>query len=211
MRAFYLALAVLYGVWFWWYGGRGEPISHEQVKHYQSVLADNVRALGREPDEKIFKELESLAITDDGNEYFMVNLMRFREQAKYPDGSPWADDPDPMAANARYGAGIVPALLRHGGLSVFMGDPSGRFIEDGDARPWDAFAIVRYRSVRDMFEMVSEPGMLQLSPHKWASLEETHVFPVRAEVSLIMVRLTVAAVFAALALIVTALARVLRR
>jgi hypothetical protein len=211
MRIFYLVLVVLYGSWFWWYGGRGEPITHEEVDQYLEQVKANVRAKGREPDDRVLKEFESLAITDDGNEYFMVNLMRWREQAKYAPDSPWANDPDPMAANERYMAGIVPALLRHGGLPVFAGEPSGRFIEDGDARPWDSFVIVRYRSVRDMLEMVAEPAMIEFSPHKWASIEETHVFPVRPMVSLIMVRLTVAVLLIGLALVVSGLRRVFKK
>ncbi len=210
MKIFYAVLAVLYGAWFWWYGGRGEPVSHEEVKTYLAQTAANFRDQGVELDEKFYKQFESLAITDDGNEYYMVNLMRWRDKALYRPGSPWADDPDPMAANARYAAGVVPALLRHGGLPVFMGDPSGRFMEDGDVRPWDSFAIVRYRSVRDMLEMVSHPSMAQFGPHKGASIEETHVFPVRAQLSLVMVRTTVALLFVGLALLATGIRRVLQ-
>ena len=174
-------------------------------------IADNARASGREPSPELLYELQTLASTDDGNEYYMLNLIRWRDEALYPEDSPWADDLDPMAANDRYSAGIVPALLRHGGLPVFIGAPSGRFLEDGDVQPWDFVGLVRYRSVRDMLKMVSEPVMMELAPHKWASIEQTHVFPVRPQASLVMVRLTVAVLFVVFALIVTGLVRLIRR
>ena len=59
--------------------------------------------------------------------------------------------------------------------------------------------------------MVAEPGMIEFSPHKWASIEETHVFPVRPMVSLIMVRLTVAVLLIGLALVVSGLRRVFKK
>ncbi len=211
MRIFYALLIVLYGGWLWWYGGTGEPVTESEVATYLEHVADNARASGREPSPELLYELQTLASTDDGNEYYMLNLIRWRDEALYPEDSPWADDPDPMAANDRYSAGIVPALLRHGGLPVFIGAPSGRFLEDGDVQPWDFVGLVRYRSVRDMLKMVSEPVMMELAPHKWASIEQTHVFPVRPQASLVMVRLTVAVLFVVFALIVTGLVRLIRR
>jgi hypothetical protein len=211
MRVFYLVLVLLYGGWLWWYGGTGEPVTAQEVNVYLDRVADNARAGGREPNPQLMEEFQTLARTDDGNEFYMLNLIRWRDKALYPADSPFADDPDPMAANARYSKGIIPALLRHGGLPVFIGEPGGRFIEDGDVYPWDFVGIVRYRSVRDMLEMVAEPGMMELAPHKWASIQQTHVFPVRPQASLVMVRLVVAAALVAIALIVTGIVRLLSR
>ena len=43
------------------------------------------------------------------------------------------------------------------------------------------------------------------------SIEETHVFPVRADISLVMVRTAVALVFVALALLVTGINRLRKK
>jgi hypothetical protein len=211
MRTFYIILVLLYGGWLWWYGGTGEPVTAQEVATYLERVSGNARASGLEPNAELLEELRTLASTDDGNEFYMLNLIRWRDKAQYPEGSPWAGDLDPVAANDRYASGIVPALLRHGGLPVFVGEPAGRFIEDGDARPWDFIGLVRYRSIRDMLEMVAEPRMMELGPHKWASIEETHVFPVRPQASLVMVRLTVASLFVLIALVVTGLVRLIKR
>ena len=69
MRIFYLVLAVLYAGWFWWYGGRGEPVTHSEVKAYLADASSNFADQGIELSEKVSKQFESLAITDDGNEY----------------------------------------------------------------------------------------------------------------------------------------------
>ena len=70
---------------------------------------------------------------------------------------------------------------------------------------------MRYRSVRDMLEMVSDPSFATFGFHKRASIEETHVFPVRADVSLVMVRTTVALLFVGLALLVTGINRLRKK
>ena len=211
MRVFYVVLVLLYGGWIWWYGGTGEPVTEREVATYLDRVADNARASGQVPNPQLLEEFETLAQTDDGNEFYMLNLIRWRDKALYPADSAFADDPDPLAANDRYSSGIIPALLRHGGLPVFIGAPNGRFIEDGDVHPWDFVGIVRYRSVRDMLEMITEPGMMELAPHKWASIQQTHVFPVRPQASLVMVRLVVATIFVVIALLVTGAVRLVRR
>jgi hypothetical protein len=67
--------------------------------------------------------------------------------------------------------------------------------------------MVRYRSKRDFlrFALAIERG--DISMHKWAALEKTHVFPVQPIVSLFLVRGLVAAAFVALAAVLTCLVR----
>ena len=135
--------------------------------------------------------MRRLAEKDDGNEFIMVNLIRFRETSLYSKDSPWVAETDPMIADARYGDGVIPLLLKRGSLPVFVSSVSGGFINETTHDEWDMVAMVRYRSVRDMLQMMVEMSSTDLADHKWAAIEQTHVFPVKPKISLVSLRLMI--------------------
>jgi hypothetical protein len=193
-------VAALYVAFLWWYGGRGEPLTAAETDALFARIAERATS---EPntDPRVREELRQLAATDDGNEFFMVNLIKFRPKALYPagagdgaHGAPYGDDP--LAADARYNRAIIPYLLKHGGLPVFLGKPQGRFIDEAGDAEWDRVALVRYRSRRDMLEMVADLAGQNVAVHKWASIEKTQVFPVESPFNLVFVRGLVAVLFA---------------
>jgi hypothetical protein len=122
-----VGFAFLYGVFLFWYGGRGKPLSPEEV---QGFLEEMRREAGSreqaESEPLLFNSSRESAGSDDGREFYMVNLMKFREKALYPDGSDFRDDP--MAANDRYNRAIFPRLLKYGGHPVFASKVIGRFL-----------------------------------------------------------------------------------
>jgi len=199
------AFAILYGLFLFWYGGRGAPLTPSEV---DALLAEVQRNAGGEgsADSEMLLALRRVGEADDGREFYMLNLMRHREKAVYPDGLDY--DYDVQAAEQRYASGILPRLLKRAALPVFVGTPTGLFLQPQGADVWDQVGIVRYRSRRDFLEMVAEPGMSAVGVHKWASLEKTQVFPVRPMLSLIWLRGTAAVL---LALLGGALHLVLRR
>ena len=199
------ALAILYALFVFWYGGRGTPLTPSEV---DALLAEVQRNVGGENrgDPGMLEALRRVGEADDGREFYMLNLMRHREKAVYPDGHDYDDDV--QAAEQRYASGILPRLLKRASLIVFVGTPTGLFLQPEGADVWDQVGIVRYRSRRDFLEMVAEPGMSAVGVHKWAYLEKTQVFPVRPLVSLIWLRGAMAAL---LALLGGALHLVLRR
>jgi hypothetical protein len=181
----------LYIAFFIWYGGRGKPLSQSEV---DVLLAEMRRRAGKqgqpEAESPILQEFRALTKNDDGREYYMVNLLKFRKKALYPAGSSFGDDP--LAANDRYNRAIIPLLLKHGGHPVFLGQTLGRFIHPDGADDWDQVGMVRYRSRRDMLKMAVEIAGKRVDIHKWAALEKTQVFPVKPLVNLVLIRTTVA-------------------
>jgi hypothetical protein len=113
--------------------------------------------------------------------------MRFREKALYPEGSP--DGDDPIEAANRYNAEVIPALLKRGSLPILLGTYVGPFIPSTvPTDQWDQVGIVHYRSRRDMLDMAKELSSTGGGEHKWASLEETIVFPVGSIVDFVSIR-----------------------
>lgn len=187
-------LVLIYLAFIAWYDGRGGPLSAAEAESYLSRITDKVVQSGVTPDQHLLAELRQLAASDDGGEFFMLNLINYREQALYPPGSPFGGTG--LEADARYNRAIVPMLIKHGGHPVFLGTPQGRFIDSVGDTQWQRIALVRYRSRRDLLEMVLDLAGLPIGVHKWASIEKTQVFPVHSMFSLVMFRGLVAALLA---------------
>jgi len=190
MKIFYAVLLLAYLLGLSWYGGSGDPVKDAELESYIKALVSNADVRGRDTD-KAVNYMRRLAEKDDGNEFIMVNLIRFRETSLYSKDSPWVAETDPMLADARYGDGVIPLLLKRGSLPVFVSSVSGGFINETTHDEWDMVAMVRYRSVRDMLQMMVEMSSTDLADHKWAAIEQTHVFPVKPKISLVSLRLMI--------------------
>ena len=192
--AVFASIAAIYLAFLFWYGGRGVPMTAEEVSRRLDAISATTggksQAVDQAPGE-ILGELKQLAASDDGNEFFMVNLIKYRNKAQYPAGLSYDDNA--LAADSRYNRALAPYLLKYGGVPVFIGLPQGRFIDKSGDMEWDRIAIVRYRSRRDLLKMARDIAPLGVAIHKWASIEKTQVFPVASMFSLFTVRALVAA------------------
>ena len=198
---FILAAGLLfaYGAFLFWYGGRSKPLSESETETLLAEIKQRAGKKDHDDEPHLIRQFRELAKNDDGREYYMVNLIKFRKKALYPAGSAFGDDP--LEANDRYNRAIIPQLLKHGAHPVLAGNVIGRFIHPDGADDWAQVGIVRYRSRRDMLKMAVEMAGTGADIHKWAALEKTQVFPIKPFFSLAVVRVAVAVfLFAILAL-----------
>lgn len=187
---------LLYAVFIVWYGGSSKPLTAAEIDKYIERMTANFNP-DNDPKmaEKVSRNNEAfrtLAEHDDGKEFIMLNLLKYRDKAYYPDHQHMNYGDDALEADRRYSEGVQRLLLKFGGIPVFFGDVQGRFLHPQGVDDWDKTALVRYRSRRDMLEMVSHPDMATFGFHKTASLEKTQVFPVKPVISFIFVRSAVA-------------------
>jgi hypothetical protein len=194
-----IPLLAVYGLFLVWYGGSGQPLSPAEIDQFMKELG------ALTTDEAVLQELQTLIAGDDGKEFVMQNLVRYRPKALYPPGYDYGDDP--RAADRRYGKAVIGPLLRNGSLILFIAKRTGTFIEPEGADAWHYVAMVRYRSRRDFLRFALETQRDDIFVHKWAALEKTHVFPVKPLISLFPVRFIAAS---ALALVGSALFLALR-
>jgi len=148
-------------------------------------------------------DIRQLLASDDGKEFVMQNLVRYRAKALYPEGSTYSDDP--READKRYGKSIIGDLLRYGNLLIFIARKSGDFVKPEGADAWHYVAMVRYRSRRDFVRFAIRANQADKFMHKWAAIEKTHVFPVKPLISLFAVRTLVALFLFSLGVIALAL------
>jgi len=191
-----LPLAALYGAFLLWYGGRGKPMSREEIERLLEPLRERARDhTGRSH----LADIERLVVRDDGREFVMQNLIRYRKKALYPPGHDYGDSA--TAADRRYQRAVVPYLLRYGNVPLFVAERSGEFVEPDGADRWDVVAMVRYRSLRDFLRFANAVTQDSITVHKWAAIENTQIFPVKPFMSLSFVRGAVGALLAAIGLL----------
>jgi hypothetical protein len=202
MKVFYIILTAIYLGWLVWYGGSGNPLTIEEASYFKDQMTQSGEIYKKDVTEPLMY-MDHLIESDDGNEFIMVNLIKFRAIATYPPGSQWAGETDPGLADSRYGEAILPLLLKRASLPILTSSVNGKFINDGGDNEWDMVALVRYRSVRDMLDMMLEMSTMDIIDHKWAAIERTHVFPVKPRLSLISLRLILAMILVLIAVFTT--------
>ncbi|MCR9095293.1 MAG: hypothetical protein NXI30_13820 [bacterium] len=192
-RIILLLSALLYLAFLLWYGGSGTPLTPEETEAVLARIEANQSAHSAH-DGDLLESFRVLASQDDGDEFYMLNLMRYRQKALYPPGAPYDDDA--QAAADRYGRAVLPALLARGSHPILMAHYAGPFIPpDASKGTWDQVGIVRYRSRRDMLDMALDLSASGGGEHKWASIEETIVMPVAPIFDFVFVRGFMAVVF----------------
>jgi uncharacterized protein (DUF1330 family) len=97
----------------------------------------------------------------------MVNLLKFKDKATYPDGR----DPDLTGREAydRYGEAVRGCLEAVGGHVVYHGPVTGLLLGQVED-PWDAVALAWYPSAQAMLQMVALPEYQAIEIHRYAGL-----------------------------------------
>ncbi|WP_137787288.1 DUF1330 domain-containing protein [Sphingomonas sp. 3P27F8] len=103
---------------------------------------------------------------DDGP-FVMLNLLKFRERAEYPDGS--EGHLSGREAYARYGAGVRACLQAVGGEALYAGAITEIMIGAVDEL-WDMVALARYPSRAAMMAMIQLPEYQAIEKHRIAGL-----------------------------------------
>lgn len=193
-------LVLLYLAFWLWYRGNGRPMSTEEIEEALNKLRSTDPAHNNSAE---VDDIRQLLASDDGKEFVMQNLVRYRAKALYPEGSTYSDDP--READKRYGKSIIGDLLRYGNLLIFIARKSGDFVKPEGADAWHYVAMVRYRSRRDFVRFAIRANQADKFMHKWAAIEKTHVFPVKPLINLFAVRTLVALFLFSLGVIALAL------
>ena len=114
------------------------------------------------------EQITALLENDKGGPVRMLNLLKFREFARYSDGT----DTGLSGAEAyqRYAAEVVPIISKTGGEVVCSGQANTLVIGDGELE-WDMVSIVEYPSVAAFIAMTSSEEYQKIHVHREAGLE----------------------------------------
>lgn len=101
----------------------------------------------------------------------MLNLIRLRETAQYPDGRQATG----LEAYKTYGERSGPIFQRVGGSIVWRGAPKLTLIGPAE-EAWDLSFVAAYPSAAAFLEMVSDPVyQSQAVPHRQAAVKDSRL------------------------------------
>jgi uncharacterized protein (DUF1330 family) len=103
---------------------------------------------------------------DDGA-FVMVNLLKFKDKAEYPDGR--KTDLSGAEAYALYGAAVVERLAAVGAKPRYSGSVTGLMLGEVEEN-WDMVALAEYPSLDAMKTMIMSPEYQAISVHRTAGL-----------------------------------------
>jgi hypothetical protein len=169
----WIASFALYAAFFLWYESLRGPLTPDEIDGYVAKLGTPDR------DPAQLATLRAFLEADDGDEFFMVNLIRMNE----------GDVVDPASGERRPAARVLErytgpymrALFWRAGHVAFGGRAAARYVEQWgvEADPgWSFAGIVRYRSRRDLAELVTDPAFEPAHVFKLAAMSNTLAFPV---------------------------------
>jgi uncharacterized protein (DUF1330 family) len=142
--------------------GRGNLIAknHNQGEHAMPVV---------DPDPKRLPEILKSIPAD--TPIVMLNLLRFRNKARYKDGEA---DYDGREAYRRYSLVAFEKVKGVGGEMLWSGDTLAGVIAPEGER-WDEVLLVRYPSIQAFARMLADPEYKQATKHRTAALEEARL------------------------------------
>ena len=116
-------------------------------------------------------QLAELASTRIEGPVVMLNLLRFRATAAYPDGRDGGTGAD---AYGRYAEVAMRKVTERGGRLLYAAAADQTVIGPSHEK-WDQIAIVEYPNRAAFLDMVQDPEYLDAHVHREAGLEDTRL------------------------------------
>lgn len=125
-----------------------------------------------DPTHEIMAQFRDLPL---GRPVAMINLLRFRDRAAYPDGHAEADAGHTGAqAYQLYGRAAAAPFARAGGRQVWLGRPELTVIgPPGEA--WDLAFVAEYPSGQAFIDMLRDPAYREAVIHRQAAVEDSRL------------------------------------
>ena len=155
---------LIYALFWFWYVGFRRKITAEEVEEIMRLLTkDGVST------EQQQENMRNFLANDDGKDFVMVNLLLLNR--------PQQESREKLS---KYQKIFLGSLLRKAGHPVMIATAASGNIENvacDQDEGWGAAAMIRYRSRRDLMEML--PATIGSEHHglKLAALERTFAFP----------------------------------
>lgn len=113
------------------------------------------------------EQMRALQQQDSGEPIYMLNLLKFREQAAYADGR--ATTLSGEEAYAIYGRAMTRMVLEAGGKLVFSGRVEGTMVGVVE-ESWDSVAVMMYPSLAVMGQITGSAAYAEIHVHRDAGL-----------------------------------------
>ena len=113
------------------------------------------------------KQMEEFLEEGHDEPIFMVNLLKFKDRAKYPDKR--ESNLSGKEAYAIYSKEVVGHLEKVGGKPIFGSEVTRLMLGEVEDL-WDQVAIAIYPNRKAMLKMISDPDYIKSAQHRVAGL-----------------------------------------
>jgi uncharacterized protein (DUF1330 family) len=113
------------------------------------------------------QQMQALIAPGHDKPIYMVNLLKFKEKAEYPDGR--ETDLTGAQAFALYGEAVARILMGLGGGPMFSAGVESLWLGEVEEL-WDAIVIAMYPNRRAMYDMLASPEYQEVAIHRIAGL-----------------------------------------
>jgi hypothetical protein len=160
----WILAALAYALFWFWYVGFQKKITPAEVEAIMRIFDGDDSWTNSQQE-----HLRKFLLNDDGKDFVMVNLLRLKSPRKAS-----------REKLARYQKVFLGSLLRKAGHPVMIATAASGNVENvacDHADDWGAAGMIRYRSRRDLMEIL--PATIGSEHHnlKLESLEKTFAFP----------------------------------
>ena len=173
----FLMFSTIYIIFFAWYTNLNKPLTDLEVENYIESLKESSN------NEESLNVLKKFLSNDDGKQFIMVNLLG------YSDNPPLLE----MTESAKSGKELVDyytsfmfkEMFTRASHPVIFGGvvgPSIEVIGMKNAESWDEIGLIRYRSRRDMMEIIINPEFQNRHAYKIGGLEKTIASPMQPSI-----------------------------
>jgi hypothetical protein len=175
----WLAAAMIYAAFRAWYDNWRGALRPEEIADFVEQL--EASGLGDAQDRE---NLRRFMEEDDGREFVMLNLVRLS-----PSPLPHPETGEPTLARdllRGYLGTFLPRLVWRAGHPLLQARKVGAYIDSWNVEPdpgWSFMGYMRYRSRRDLIEMVTTPGFDGAHAFKTAAIPNTFSFPTQPTIS----------------------------
>lgn len=167
--------ALVYAAFRLWYDGIPRPLAAAEIDGLLSRLPPE--SLGNEAE---VASMRAFLSADDGREFAMVNLVKLSSE---PVAHPTTGEKMPARDVFQvYMKDFFPALLRRAGFPLLGARAIGGYVDSWNVPPdpgWTIVGYMRYRSRRDMMELVVDPRFAAAHRFKVAAMPVTFSFPTK--------------------------------
>ncbi|NQY90950.1 MAG: hypothetical protein HRT46_04750 [Deltaproteobacteria bacterium] len=178
-KLLWLASALLYAAFVCWYTDFGGPLRPAEIEYH----VERMQAWGAPP--SAVGRMRTFMENDSGRQFLMLNALDMADSPLPVEGAEPGESAEQLMG--RYMEYMYPELFKRACHPVIFGDAVHVAMDvvglEG-VDNWDAGAMLRYRSRRDLVEIASNPEMGKRHHFKVAALDKTIAFPVETRVYL---------------------------
>ena len=194
----WILVPIFYGLFSLWYFNWQGPVTQAEIDESLDSFAE--LEVSKHTEQAVIRKfLEE----DDGKEFVMLNLIQLREgKVSHP---VTGEKQKPRELITNYFGSFSLALMKRGGHPVFQARTVGGNIDSWNADSnvgFMATSMMRYKSRRDLVELITDPAFKDSHLYKLAAIERTISYPtqtmfsasLRPPISVLLVLLLLASI-----------------